>query len=228
MRKCFFVLLCSLCAFVLKSQDNCGVFFPFYENTTMKYAAFDKKGELKSFINHRVAYVDDLEGGGLKARVETVVTDEEGIEETSSEYRVTCQKDVLSFDLISLLSPQMTQAFSGMELEISGDGMSLPGALEAGQELPDARTEVKAGNLLKISFLVTNRKVEAQENITTGSGATYECYKIRYTMESKMLMTKTFEVVEWFAKDFGLIRSETYNKKGNLESATELQAFSME
>ena len=45
-------------------------------------------------------------------------------------------------------------------------------------------------------------------------------------MESKMLISnKQFEIVELFAEDYGLIRSETYNKKGKLESSTELQSF---
>ena len=195
----------------------------------MEYASFDKKGEKESVVEHRVAFVEDFGDGSIKARVETKVMDAEGEEQMQTDYEVICSGNEITFDMISMLSPQMTQAFSGMEMTITGDGLQMPGSLEVGQSLSDASTEIKAGtgnlNLIKMSISISDRKVEAKESITTEAGATYECYRIRYIMESKMLITKQFEIVEWFAEDIGMIRSETYNKKGKLESSTELQDF---
>lgn len=228
MKKWIFAFLFLGFGLALTAQ-NCSTFFPFKEKTVMEYASFDKKGKLESLVAHRVAFVEDLEGGGLKARVESIIKDDQGEEQMKTDYFVSCTDSELTFDMISMLSPQMTQAFSGMEMTISGDGLRLPGKLEVGQTLPVAITEIKAGtgnvNLLTMTISVSDRKVEAKESITTESGATYECYRIRYTMESKMLISKEFEIVEWFAENYGLIRSETYNKKGKLESSTELQSF---
>jgi len=221
----------SLLAFglVLTAQQNCGTFFPFEEKTVMEYASFDKKGKKESTVEHRVAFVEDFGEGSIKARVETKVMDEEGEEQMNADYEVSCKDNEITFDMISLLSPQMTQAFSGMEMTITGDGLSMPENLEVGQTLPEASTEIKAGtgnlNLIKMTISISDRKVEAKESITTESGATYECYRIRHIMESKMLISKQFEIVEWYAEGFGMIRSETYNKKGKLESSTELQSF---
>lgn len=229
MKKWIFAFFSLVFSGSLTAQD-CSTFFPFEEKTVMEYAGFDKKGELESLVEHRVAFVEDLEDGGLKARVTSIIKDDQGEEQMKTDYYVSCTDNELTFDMISMLSPQMTQAFSGMELTITGDGLRLPGKLEVGQTLPAAATEIKAGtgnvNLLTMTISVSDRKVEAKESITTESGATYECYRIRYTMESKMLISnKQFEIVEWYAENYGLIRSETYNKKGKLESSTELQSF---
>lgn len=215
-------------AHLLVAQD-CSVFFPFEEETVMEYASFDKKGRKEGMVEHHVVFVDDTDDGGLWARVETMVKDEDGESLMESDYEVTCQGNVLSFDMISVLSPQMTQAFSGMEMTITGDGLQLPAKLEVGQTLPEATTTIKAGtgnvNLVNMTISIFDRTVEAKESITTEAGATYECYRIKYTMESKMLVTKSFEIVEWFSEGVGMVRSETYNKRGKLDGVTELQAF---
>ena len=224
---CFTLVFAAV--FTMMAQNDCSTFFPFEEGALMEYASYDKKGRLESTVSHKVAFVDDTDGGGLRARVETTIKDDEGDEQLTNDYEIFCSDNVISFDLISMMSPQMTQAFSNMDVTVSGDGLRLPADLEVGQELPEATTEIKAAsggmNLLTMTFNVTDRKVEAKETITTEAG-TFDCFKIRYKMDSKMLITKTFEVVEWFAKGQGMIRSETYNKKGKLESSTELITYS--
>jgi hypothetical protein len=69
---------------------------------------------------------------------------------------------------------------------------------------------------------ITNRKVLAIEEIT-GAAGTFECFKISQDIESKVGFVKVFmSSVFWYAEKIGLIRSEAYNKKGKLQSVTEL------
>ena len=120
----------------------------------------------------------------------------------------------------------------GMTFEIEGNAWELPENLEAGQTLKDGEFTMKissdnpamamaAGNW---DFVITDRKVEKQEKVTTSAG-TFDAYKISYTiqMEMKMMgMTRKMEVsgADWIAEGVGSVKSESYNKKGALTNYT--------
>ncbi len=64
---------------------------------------------------------------------------------------------------------------------------------------------------------IKNRKVDKFEKITTTAG-TFDCVKISYDIEMKMLFTIKASAIQWFAKNVGVVRQENYNKKGKLDS----------
>ena len=70
-------------------------------------------------------------------------------------------------------------------------------------------------------FSITNRKVEAIETITTAAG-TFDCVKISYDVESKMMFTIKAKGAEWYALETGLVKSESYDAKGKLTGSQEL------
>jgi hypothetical protein len=57
--------------------------------------------------------------------------------------------------------------------------------------------------------------VDAIEDVTTPAG-TFNCVKISYDIETKTFMTMRASGIEWYAKDVGVVRSESYNGKGKL------------
>jgi len=69
--------------------------------------------------------------------------------------------------------------------------------------------------VMNITIAITNRKVEAVENVTTPAG-TFECYKISYDIDTKMMFTVKVKGVEWYAKNVGLVKSESYSTDGKL------------
>jgi len=71
---------------------------------------------------------------------------------------------------------------------------------------------------------ITNRKVEAIEDITTPAG-TFTCYKISSDVETKMMMKISIKSVEWYAKNVGTVRTESYNNNGKLTGYTLLTDF---
>jgi hypothetical protein len=79
--------------------------------------------------------------------------------------------------------------------------------------------------MMTMTVVVTNRKVEAVENITVPAG-TYECYKITYDIESKMMFKVQTKAVEWYSMNIGLVKSETYDQKGKLAGSSELKSCS--
>ena len=77
---------------------------------------------------------------------------------------------------------------------------------------------------LNTTTTISNRTVEAVENITTRAG-TFKCFKISYDIETKAVMTFRAKGTEWIAKDIGVIRSENYNKNGKLTGYSELASL---
>jgi hypothetical protein len=114
-------------------------------------------------------------------------------------------------------------AYQNMDIKVDVEQMTLPSNLKAGQVLNDGRVTAEISNngikILTINTLITDRKVEGFEKVTTPAG-TFDCVKITYTLETKMMFKITMSGAEWFAKDVGVVKTEAYNKKGKLESSS--------
>ena len=84
---------------------------------------------------------------------------------------------------------------------------------------------INTGAPVSVNMTVTtqNRKVEAEEKITTPAG-TFDCLKITYDMVSKIGFVKVQgSSVEWYSPGTGTIRSESYNKRGKLTGYSVLE-----
>ena len=77
---------------------------------------------------------------------------------------------------------------------------------------------------LLFNYINKNIKIEDIEKITTEAG-TFECVKFSYDVAMNMLISKNYHVTTWYNEDAGLVRQETYNKKGQLETKTELTGY---
>lgn len=225
MTRLIFPILCLYSFVFLSAQDNCGTFYPFKKGTLLEYTHYDGKGKVNSSTVHSITWIEDMEGGGISARVEAVIKDKKGQETNKMDFKVICKDDVISMQLTSTLAPELTNAFQNMEVNVSGDDLQIPGKLTVGQTLPNATAQVSAGSsglkLINFNFEVRNRKVEAKESITTTAG-TFECYKISSETFVKTIFSKTVQSVDWYAEGLGVVRSEYYDKKGNLDGHMEL------
>jgi hypothetical protein len=68
---------------------------------------------------------------------------------------------------------------------------------------------------------ISNRKVLGNETVTVPAG-TFNCYKITYDVETKLMFKINTNVVEYINKGVGNVKTETYDKKGKMLSATVL------
>ena len=75
--------------------------------------------------------------------------------------------------------------------------------------------------IMTMSVNVTDRKVEGKEKITTTAGS-FNCTKIAQTVNMQAIINVTARSTEWYAKDVGMIKSESYDSDGILTSTTEL------
>ena len=66
---------------------------------------------------------------------------------------------------------------------------------------------------------IINRKVVGNETVTVPAG-TFECYKITYDMETKMMMKINSSVSEYINMGAGIIKTETHDSKGKILGTT--------
>lgn len=69
------------------------------------------------------------------------------------------------------------------------------------------------------------RKITGSEKLQTPAG-TFYCFVIEETITSKAMMQKDVEKnISWYAYSIGLVKEETYDKKGRLVSTTLLNSI---
>lgn len=221
MKKLLLIAAAILSALPVIAQD-CDIFIPLKKGTVMGYTYYNKPGVVESTAKTTIIDSQNLPGGA-KVRLNTEVFDKQENSKMNYEYDMWCENGVFYVDMMNMLSTMDVKDPKGFSIESSN--MQFPSKMHAGQVLNDASLSMKMGAgmlAMGITVNITNRKVEAIESITTPAG-TFECYKITYDTNSKILMVKVqTKVTEWYAKNVGLVRSESFDKKGKLTNIAEL------
>jgi hypothetical protein len=66
------------------------------------------------------------------------------------------------------------------------------------------------------TFNVTERKVDAEENVTTPAGS-FNCFRVSFVTTSKGgIGGGTTRSIMWYAKDVGLVKTENTSENGKL------------
>ncbi len=221
-------VMCCL-PFTILAQNDCSAFFPLAKGSMWELTHYNKKGAVSSVSTQEVGIVEQIDGV-WEAQVQQKLSDDKGKVISEGNYKVKCKEGTVYFDVMDMMSPEMKEGLGNMEMSLTGESLALPSKLSVGQTLPDAFTEIKAGpngvTIMTLRFDITNRKVEAKETVTTPAGK-FECYKISYTLTTKTIISKTFTAAVWYSEKVGMVKSETYDKKGVLESRTELSKFKL-
>jgi hypothetical protein len=231
MRYLYTTLIFLLIAFNGRSQDDCKPYFPIGEGYAWEYEEFDKKGELSGTSK---TIVENIEQSGdkviytLKAISDGPKKKEKNHFENSFTY--TCQNGVLKMSLENMIPKETMEGMQDMEMEITQSEMIMPSSLNVGDKLDDAKINMKVSSsgmtVMNMTVTITNRVVEKTESITTDSG-TYDCVVISYTTITDMgIMKREGSGKEWFSPVSGMVKSESYDKNGNLEYKRVLKAFS--
>jgi len=210
-------------SFTSVSQDACKTYYPLEEGVKFEMTTYNKKGKKEGVVNYKVTDIDND-----TATIETIIYDEKGKEIITSNYQILCEGDKISIDFKSMISPEMFKQYKDMDMDITGNNIELPNDLQIGQTLKDARMNMAinmGGITMNMSVDMLNRKVNNKESITTLAG-TFECYALSYDSEIKMGFKMKFIIKEWIAEGVGVVKSETYNKKGKLMGYSELTKFS--
>ena len=210
-------------------SQNCSKYYPMEEGTSFQYTMTNKKGKTEGITDYSITNVENT-GGVTTASMNMKFTDEKGKEIFVSDYKLSCTGDVVKIDYNSLVPAQMMKQYTdmGVEMEISGTDIELPNNLSVGQGLDDANVAISikmTGMNMNIKVDQLNRIVEKKESVNTPAG-TYECYVITQDNVSETMGVKqTMQSKLWLAEGVGMVKQETYNKKGDLMSKSELTSF---
>ena len=222
-----FATLFSLIQFSF-AQDCSQSFYAMKEGTKIVMTNFNDKGKVTS-TNETLIKSIKADGSNFDATVEATMKNDKGkVLSEGKSYNVKCENGTIKLDISSMMMSDFASQMKNMEVTISGSGIDIPPTLTEGMTLSDGTTEMKMGTngmtFMNWKFDIKNRKVEKKESITTPAG-TFLCYKITYDMDVKVMVKRSMKTVQWLAPGVGIVKSESYNQKGELESYMELTKF---
>ena len=211
-----FVLALSMAT----NAQDCFKYFPQKEGTRMETTHYDKKDKETSTAIMTILKKTNTSGEQrIDLRVEST---SEGMDSTiANEFAYICKNGKTYVDMSSYMGNELSK-YQGMEVEIDAGKLEIPNNPKAGQTLSDGTVTASISNsgvpFMKITIRIFNRKVEKLETITTSAG-TFNCFKLTQNSESKVAFMKVKgSTVEWYAEKVGIVRSESYDKKGKLLS----------
>jgi hypothetical protein len=220
MKKMFLLIALFSWAGLVVAQ-NCTLYFPSDEGSELTYTWYSKPGKAESSSKLTVIKKDET-GGKVKMDIAAESFDAKGNSQMKFNYAVWCDGEVFYIDMRNALGSMNLPELEGFKIETTD--MQFPAGMIAGQQLKDASIHLSLEGPVPMNLVtnITNRRVEARESVTTPAG-TFDCYKISYDMFSKVSIVKTEgRVLEWYAPNVGLVRSESYNKKNKLMGFNEL------
>jgi hypothetical protein len=202
------------------------IYFPSKEGVVLEYKVYDNKNRETGTTRYTIVEVnrtgDDMD---ITYLIETMDKDEK----TQFKDEITVHKkgEKLYLDMTNMFKRAILKEKGEIpkQLEITGNDIITPSNLDIGDVLPDSHVNmaVKKGIInIKISINITDRTVEALETISVPAGS-FEAYKITSNLSAKAsIINRASTSAEWLVKGIGVVRSENYDKKGKLESYTEL------
>lgn len=204
----------------LIAQD-CDFYFPVEKGTKIETTDYDKKGKVTGVGTSTV--IENLQVGNaqvVKVSVSYKATDNET--PYQAEYSVKCENGEFYVNMNNFLDKNALAGYKDMDITVDAEQMTMPANLKPGQVLGNGRVTAKIANsgvnLMTINTLITNRKVVGNESVTTPAG-TFECVKITYDIETKMMFKVNMSCAQWYSKNVGVVKTENYDKKGKLETS---------
>ena len=200
------------------SAQDCRAYFPMEEGAVREMTSYDKKDKITGTTIQTVKEVRE-QGDRIDILVEMEMMDKKGEQFSKGELDFTCEDGVFKVDMRNYLDPNTLQGMGDLEVTVDATELVMPSELKPGMELNDGTIEMTAAsggvNVMSFTTNVKNRKVEGMETITTPAG-TFECFKISQDVEVRSIMSVKTSSIEWVAENVGVVKSESYNKKGKL------------
>jgi hypothetical protein len=221
------LLLIGLIPVTFIFAQDCKMYFPAEEGTQIEITNFDKKDKV---VGSSIQKITDKEinGDDVTLTVSQETYDKKGEQVMEGDFTVSCHDGKFYMDMRNFLNDETMSAYKDMEIEVDATDMVFPSEMSVGEQLPDASITVTINSggmtMFTMKVWITNRKLEAREQITTSAGS-FDCLKMSYDMETKMMIKVQSKAVQWIAEDVGMVRSETYNKNGKLEGYSVLTSL---
>lgn len=189
---------------------------------TTFYNAKDKE------VSRTISEVVDIQSKGEETvfNMKATTTSPDLDEPIETQFDLICEGGNFHIDMSDVLDPAMLNAYQSMEVDMKSENLSFSKNMNVGDLLSPAKITITVSNagikIMTMTVEILDRKVESSEKITTPAG-TFDCLLITYTMKTNAGIIKSESMnKEWYAKDIGTVKSETYNKKMKLESWSQI------
>ncbi|MDE5422908.1 hypothetical protein L3073_11870 [Ancylomarina sp. DW003] len=204
--------------------QDCTIFIPGDVGTELHYEIKNGKGKLQATYSQKIISIKE---NGSETVFELLQTHKDPKDPENIIMQDTigfrCKGNEFYIDMEKYLNQKQLEGFKNMEIKLTTDDLMYPSKLSPGMNLKDGSISIEVGNgIMNMTTNIVNRKVEAREEVTTPAG-NFDCYKISENVQSKVGFIKVnISNVTWIIQDIGTIRSESYNKRGKLDTVTEL------
>ncbi len=218
----FIFSICLLLAFQNSFSQDCGFIDEYNTGDSWTYTNFNKKGKKESSVDYKV---NDkrVSGDSLFLSVTTRLNDDKGANDYIMSLEMACVSGNLYFSMDKFLQGMMQQ-IEGMDVEITSENMEIPVNPEIGQILPNAQTNLSSSingmAVMDMTITVSERKIVTKESVTTEAG-TFDCFVLEQTITAKNKYTSSqTKSKEWYNASYGMVKSETYDNRGNIDGST--------
>ncbi|MCF6353028.1 MAG: DUF3108 domain-containing protein [Cyclobacteriaceae bacterium] len=220
-----YLLLAASVLFSVALSAQCNQYYHVKNGTSWTISNYNAKGKLQSKTIQKVAAYKES-SNGFEATFEITLVDKNGEQTTLGANTLTCEGGVIYFDMNDLFPQEQMQSMQDFEMSVEGTNLELPASLKTGQELKDANIIMNISGPMPMAFKidVTERKVVGEETLNTPAGS-FECFKISRKIQMKTIIKMETSSIEWYSKEVGMVKSESYNKKGKLISYSLLTAY---
>lgn len=227
MKKMLLAIVALLACHTMQAQYFCTT-----QGTELHYVNYDEAGQSLSNETVTVYNVVKNASGESAQYLAKIVTNKTKNNTSYTLYNwnydgnvTTCQEDLMYGPYIKSDSDpakydsKARQAMAEV-LKLKGDNsFTIKKHASAGESIPD-RTYSLIFNMLKNEINISGAAYMGEEKVSTTAGK-FDCIKISYLKRTKIVLkTETVRVTEWYAEGIGLVKSESYNTKGEPDGKT--------
>jgi len=229
MKNLFLFISVCLFSFSTAFSQACDSYFPAEVGKSWEITNYDAKGKIESVQKSSILSATEKDGG-LLVTIEVISYDPKDKEMHKQTFTTFCKDGLFYIDMSAFMSPEaMGGEGSGAQMQMEAQNMELPTGLTVGQKLPDAWIKITMQTegmptMFSQTINIVNRVVESFESMTTPAG-TFNCVKITWDTQMKMVFNVQTHSKVWYALNVGTVRSEYYDKKGKMTGYSVLTKF---
>lgn len=203
----------------VQAQDMCNQFFPFEHFKSMTFKSYDSRDRYEGSQTWEVIELKQEDGTKI-AVVNLLVVDADGEELVLNEFTARCEGGTYYLSMEAAHLSQFSEnIMEDIDIEIRGDDISLPNQISEGTNLPDASMDLTFKGMITVNanMQITNRTVDERTTVSIPVGD-IEAWKISYDTQVRVGITVRGSVVDYVAEKYGTVRTESYNRRGRLQS----------
>lgn len=226
---------------VMVSAD-CDDYIWFKKGATMSFKATSGSGN-KQEVTHTQMVVKSVSNENGK-KVSVINATSKEMDDFDMDIRYLCSGNNLYVDMGAAIkqamakagqdNPQASEVADNIEMGFGEGFMDIPKNMYPGQKLKDVNFTMKTKTSNMEMMIITNltdRTVGQKVKITTPAGA-FECMPITGVRKTAMKvmgmnrnMGKPTTETDWYAPGIGMVKTESYDAKGKIQSSQILTEF---